>query len=124
MKVPKRTTYVFLSLTFSSKQATTRNSAEVSRGQDWPRKPPLSKPSPYHRANRDAVSRSNVAVPGAKFEPVQIVATSVLWMYSEHPNSAEVVRSLVSEERTISITGELKYQACDTAICYPPNQCL
>jgi hypothetical protein len=32
----------------------------------------------------------------------------------------DVVRSLVSAQKTISITGELKYQACDKAICYPP----
>jgi AhpC/TSA family/Thiol:disulfide interchange protein DsbD, N-terminal len=32
----------------------------------------------------------------------------------------DVVRSLVSAQKTISITGELKYQACDMAICYPP----
>jgi hypothetical protein len=33
----------------------------------------------------------------------------------------DIVRSLVSAEKTISITGELKYQACDKAICYPPT---
>jgi hypothetical protein len=33
----------------------------------------------------------------------------------------DVVRSLVSAEKTISITGELKYQACDRTICYPPT---
>jgi hypothetical protein len=33
----------------------------------------------------------------------------------------DVVRSLVSAQKTISITGELKYQACDKAICYPPT---
>jgi Thiol:disulfide interchange protein DsbD, N-terminal len=35
--------------------------------------------------------------------------------------SQDVVRSLVSAQKTISITGELKYQACDKAICYPPT---
>jgi hypothetical protein len=30
-------------------------------------------------------------------------------------------RSLVSSEKTISITGELKYQACDKTVCYPPR---
>jgi AhpC/TSA family/Thiol:disulfide interchange protein DsbD, N-terminal len=34
--------------------------------------------------------------------------------------TGDVVRSLVSAQKTISITGELKYQACDKAICYPP----
>ena len=33
----------------------------------------------------------------------------------------DVVRSLVSAQKTISITGELKYQACDKAVCYPPT---
>jgi len=32
----------------------------------------------------------------------------------------DVARSLVSAQKTISITGELKYLACDKAICYPP----
>ena len=30
-------------------------------------------------------------------------------------------RSLVSSKKTISITGDLKYQACDQTICYPPT---
>ena len=34
--------------------------------------------------------------------------------------SGDVVRALISAEKTISITGELKYQAYDRAICYPP----
>jgi hypothetical protein len=33
----------------------------------------------------------------------------------------DVVRSLVSAQKTISIAGELKYQAGDKAICYPPT---
>jgi hypothetical protein len=33
--------------------------------------------------------------------------------------TGDVVRSLVSAQKTVSITGELKYQACDKAICYP-----
>jgi hypothetical protein len=32
----------------------------------------------------------------------------------------DVARSLVGTQKTISITGELRYQACDKAICYPP----
>jgi len=31
------------------------------------------------------------------------------------------LRSLVSSEKTIPIEGELKYQACDKTICYPPT---
>lgn len=30
-------------------------------------------------------------------------------------------RSLVSSDKTISIRGELQYQACDKTICYPPT---
>jgi hypothetical protein len=33
----------------------------------------------------------------------------------------DVVRSLVGAQKTISIAGELKYQVCDKAICYPPT---
>ena len=33
----------------------------------------------------------------------------------------EVVRSLVPAERTIAVTGELTYQACDDKVCYPPS---
>ncbi|HET6930556.1 MAG TPA: protein-disulfide reductase DsbD domain-containing protein [Candidatus Acidoferrum sp.] len=32
----------------------------------------------------------------------------------------DVARSLVGVQKTISITGELRYQACDKAICYTP----
>jgi hypothetical protein len=34
--------------------------------------------------------------------------------------TGDVVRTLISAEKTIAVTGELKYQACDRAICYPP----
>jgi hypothetical protein len=54
--------------------------------KNWPRRPFSycnSKASPYPREHRDAVSRGNVAARGTKFEPVQIVATSVLWKHSE-----------------------------------------
>jgi hypothetical protein len=33
----------------------------------------------------------------------------------------DIIRSVVSAGRTISITGELKYQACDKTVCYPPT---
>jgi len=82
-----------------------------------------SQPLPH--ANRDAVSSGNLPVPRAKFGArSDRRCTRRFGSTQEHPNSAEVVRSLVSAEKTISITGELKYRACDTAICYPPNQCL
>jgi hypothetical protein len=35
--------------------------------------------------------------------------------------TSDVVRSLVSAGKKISITGELKYQACDKTVCYPPT---
>ena len=31
------------------------------------------------------------------------------------------IRSVLSASKTISITGELQYQACDKTICYPPT---
>jgi AhpC/TSA family/Disulphide bond corrector protein DsbC len=33
----------------------------------------------------------------------------------------DVARALVSAGKTISINGELKYQACDDRVCYPPT---
>jgi hypothetical protein len=35
--------------------------------------------------------------------------------------TSDALRSVLSKERTISITGDLKYQACDQRICYPPT---
>jgi hypothetical protein len=35
--------------------------------------------------------------------------------------TSDAVRSVFSRKRTIPITGELKYQACDNTICYPPT---
>jgi hypothetical protein len=35
--------------------------------------------------------------------------------------TSDFVRSLVSAGTTISIGGELKYQACDKTVCYPPT---
>jgi hypothetical protein len=35
--------------------------------------------------------------------------------------ASDAIRAVFSKERTISITGELKYQACDKTICYPPT---
>jgi AhpC/TSA family/Disulphide bond corrector protein DsbC len=34
--------------------------------------------------------------------------------------TSDIVRSLVSAAKTISINGELRYQACDKTVCYPP----
>ena len=33
----------------------------------------------------------------------------------------EMVNSFFSSKREISISGELKYQACDISLCYPPT---
>ena len=35
--------------------------------------------------------------------------------------TSDLVRSLVSTGTTIPITGELRYQACDKTVCYPPT---
>jgi hypothetical protein len=35
--------------------------------------------------------------------------------------ASDAIRSLFSKERTIFITGDLKYQACDQTVCYPPT---
>jgi hypothetical protein len=39
---------------------------------------------------------------------------------SRHGCDARVA-ALLSSEKTISIAGELKYQACDNRVCYPPT---
>ena len=36
-------------------------------------------------------------------------------------DTRDVVRSLIAADKRISITGDLKYQACDKTICYPPT---
>jgi hypothetical protein len=36
-------------------------------------------------------------------------------------DTRDVVRSLFAVNKGISITGDLKYQACDKTICYPPT---
>jgi hypothetical protein len=33
----------------------------------------------------------------------------------------DVVRSLIAADKSISIVGDLKYQACDKTTCYPPT---
>jgi hypothetical protein len=35
--------------------------------------------------------------------------------------TSDIVRSLVPAGKSISITGELKYQACDKTVCFPPT---
>jgi hypothetical protein len=36
-------------------------------------------------------------------------------------NTRDAIRSLLASEKSISIAGDLKYQACDKTICYPPT---
>jgi hypothetical protein len=35
--------------------------------------------------------------------------------------TSDAIRAVFSHKRTIAITGELKYQACDKTVCYPPT---
>ena len=35
--------------------------------------------------------------------------------------TSDIARSLISTGKTISISGELRYQACDKTVCYPPT---
>ena len=80
-------------------------------------------------------------VPGVEFEPPTYPSPTILYLpaIQEHVPVFEgkfrisqdlrieesklhaVVRSLVSSERNVSITGELVYQACDDRVCYPPT---
>jgi hypothetical protein len=79
-------------------------------------------------------------VAGIEFAPVAYPSSKVLYLEAiqEHvpvfegkfritqdatvtaSKTRDVVRALVSAGKTISITGELKYQACDDRVCYPP----
>jgi AhpC/TSA family protein/cytochrome c biogenesis DsbD-like protein len=80
-------------------------------------------------------------VPGIEFQPVVYPSSKVLYLEAiqEHvpvfegkfrisqdltvtPSKAsDAIRSVFSKERTISITGDLTYQACDQRVCYPPT---
>jgi AhpC/TSA family/Disulphide bond corrector protein DsbC len=61
-----------------------------------------------------AAIQENVPVFEGKFRITQDVTVTP-------SKPADAVRSLVSAQRTISISGELKYQACDQTVCYPPT---
>ena len=81
------------------------------------------------------------ALPGIELQPVVYPNSKVLYLEAirEHvpvfegkfrisqdltvmPSKAsDAIRSLFSKERTILITGDLKYQACDQTVCYPPT---
>jgi hypothetical protein len=80
-------------------------------------------------------------LPGIELQPVVYPKSKVLYLKAiqEHvpvfegkfrisqdltvtPSKAsDAIRSLFSKERTIFITGDLKYQACDQTVCYPPT---
>ena len=79
-------------------------------------------------------------VHGIEFAPVTFPPSKVLYLEAiqEHvpvfegklritqdvmvteSKAGDIVRSLVSAGKTISITGVLSYQACDDRVCYPP----
>jgi hypothetical protein len=80
-------------------------------------------------------------LPGIELQPVVYPSSKVLYLEAiqEHvpvfegkfrisqdltvtPSKAsDAIRSLFSKERTIFITGDLKYQACGQTVCYPPT---
>ena len=80
-------------------------------------------------------------VPGVELQPVTYPSAKVLYLAAIQENvpvfegkfritqdvtvtpskPSDAVRSLVSAQRTISISGELRYQACDQTVCYPPT---
>jgi hypothetical protein len=76
---------------------------------------------------------------GIEFQPVSYPSSKVLYLEAirEHVPvfdgkfrisqdvtvipSKELVSALASGEKTIVIAGELKYQACDKTVCFPPS---
>jgi hypothetical protein len=80
-------------------------------------------------------------LPGIELQPVVYRNSKVLYLEAtqEHvpvfegkfrisqdltvtPSKAsDAIRAVFSKERTISIIGDLKYQACDQTACYPPT---
>jgi hypothetical protein len=80
-------------------------------------------------------------LPGVELQPVVYPSAKVLYLAAIQENvpvfegkfritqdvtvtpskPADGVRSLVSAQRTVSVAGELKYQACDKTVCYPPT---
>ena len=80
-------------------------------------------------------------LPGIELHPVVYPSSKVLYLEAiqEHvpvfegkfritqdltvtpSRTADALRSVFSKERTISITGDLQYQACDQTVCYPPT---
>jgi len=81
------------------------------------------------------------SLPGIELQPVVYPNSKILYLEAiqEHvpvfegkfrirqdvtvtPSKAsDAIRAVLSKEKTISITGDLKYQACDQTVCYPPT---
>jgi len=80
-------------------------------------------------------------LPGVEFQPVVYPRSQTLYLEAIRENVpvfegkfritqdltvipskiSDGLRSVFSKERTLYITGELKYQACDRTLCYPPT---
>ena len=80
-------------------------------------------------------------IPGIEFQPVVYPSSKTLYLEAiqEHvpvfegkfritqdftvipSKTSDAIRSVFSHKRTLAITGELKYQACDKTVCYPPT---
>ena len=58
--------------------------------------------------------KEQVPVFEGKFRITQDVTVSA-------SKTGDGIRALLSASKTVSITGELQYQACDKTICYPPT---
>jgi hypothetical protein len=81
------------------------------------------------------------ALPGIELQPVVYPKSQTLYLEAiqEHvpvfegkfritqdltvtpSRTSDALRSVFSKERTIHINGDLKYQACDRTLCYPPT---
>jgi hypothetical protein len=80
-------------------------------------------------------------IPGIEFQPVVYPSSKTLYLEAiqEHvpvfegkfrisqdltvtpAKTSDAIRSLFSHKRNLFISGELKYQACDKTVCYPPT---
>jgi len=80
-------------------------------------------------------------LPGIEFQPVVYPNSKTLYLEAIRENvpvfegkfritqdltvtpskTSDGVPSAFSKDRTVSIAGDLKYQACDRSVCYPPT---
>ena len=89
------------------------------------------KPIQLELLPRSGIELSDVAYPNSKILYLEAIQERVPVFEGKFritqdvtvtPSEArDVARSLVGAQKTISITGELRYQACDKATCYPPT---